>query len=645
MKHYYINLKRRPERNQNMIDLFAKLEITDYERIEAVDGNLVDYSKVLKSGMQVCKNWLDPLEDRPLTTGEVGCILSHIVAWSRIVKSGEPGVVLEDDLFHSSDKYNLTQIKERLDEFDLVYLSKWNMDMEMVGFDDLFETPGYCYWTAGYALSVQGAQMLLNDVGLNNLIPADEYLPMMLGTSPLLDKYPQFKELPKLKGLAYKENIFHPYKRETEIGRTDTETATTFKEWKNFKLLTVATESLKAENLIKSCEVHGLELEMLGVGEPWEGGVMADGPGGGHKVHYLRSRLRNVDDHDIVMFVDGYDVVINDNQNELIKRFKQFGADVVFAAEPIIWPDNTIADQFPQVHTRNRYLNSGVFIGRAVVIKEMLKNDIKKKDDDQLYYQKLFLSGKYNIRLDVENYLFQCVSGSANSLSVSDNNQVYNSETGCYSCVLHGNGGDQDKEAYTRLVNLILNQGAVIPINIARYNKIWTVADNIVAFEYMTPQMCDDLIGACDARGGWEPRPDDAYPAQEIRIKTLCPSLYKYLDNHLTKNIWPQLEAYWPPMSMYGIRDFFAMRYSLDTQTELALHNDASMVSGSVKLNDDYQGAELTFPRQHFTNRHIPRGLMLMWPGQVTHPHVCEPLEEGVKYSLTLWTKRFTQDT
>ena len=29
--------------------------------------------------------------------------------------------------------------------------------------------------------------------------------------------------------------------------------------------------------------------------------------------------------------------------------------------------------------------------------------------------------------------------------------------------------------------------------------------------------------------------------------------------------------------------------------------------------------------------------------GQVTH--VCEELEEGVKYSLTLWTKRFTQDT
>ena len=645
MKHYYINLESREDRKNNMEKLFADLEIENYERINAVEGNLVDYQKVIDNKMKVCERWLDPLEDRPLTPGEVGCTLSHITAWSKIVTSNEPAIILEDDLYHSSDKYNITQISEKLDEFDLVYLSKFNMDKNAKGFDDLFEIPGYCYWTAGYALSVKGAAKLLNNVAVQNIIPADEYLPMMLGTSPLADQYPEFKDVPKLKGIAYKENVFHPHSRNTPIGNSDTENNLRFKDWKNFKLLTVATESKKAEDLIRSCKEKNLELEMLGVGEKWQGGVMADGPGGGHKVHYLRSRLRNVDDLDIVMFVDGYDVIINDIQEELINRFKQFGADVVFGAEPLLWPDTNIADLFPEVHTRNRYLNSGMFIGRAKVLKEMLRTDIKKADDDQLYYQNLFLSGKWNIKLDVENYLFQCVSATANSLSVSENNQVYNSETGCYSCVLHGNGGDDDKKAYKNLVNQVLNKGSVIQINFAKYNKIWTVADDILACEYLTPQMCDDLIGACDELGGWEPRPDDAYPAQEIRIQHLCPSLYKEMEKNLEKKIWPQLEAYWPPMSMYGIRDYFAMRYSLDTQTSLRLHNDASMVSGSVKLNDNYVGAELTFPRQHFTNRHIDRGLMLLWPGQVTHPHVCEELEEGIKYSLTLWTKRFTQDT
>ena len=645
MKHYYINLERRLDRKINTEELFTDLGVTDYQRIDGVDGALIDYDKVLGNKMNVCKTWLDPLEERPLTPGEVGCILSHIIAWTQIVKTNKPAVILEDDLFLATTNYNEKQIEEKLTDFDLVYLSKWNMDMEMVGLDDLFEHPGYCYWTAAYALSVEGAQKLLNTVALQNLIPADEYLPMMMGLSPLADKYPQFNDLPKLKGLAYKENVLHPHARETDIGKTDTENTDRFKDWKEFKVISVATESAKADNLVLSAHNNGIEVELLGVSEPWQGGVMADGPGGGHKVHYLRSRLRNIDDNDIVMFVDGYDVVINDTEEALITRFKQFGADVVFGAEPILWPDSSIADQFPEVHTRNRFLNSGGFIGRASVIKEMLRGDIGKGDDDQLWYQQIFLSKKFNIKLDVENYIFQCVSATANALSISPNNQVYNRETGCYSCVLHGNGGEQDKKAYKTLVNQLLNKGSVIPVNLSKYNKIWTVADDIVAFEFMTPQMCDDLIGACDDAGGWAPRPDDAYPAQEIRIQTLCPSLYKEMENRLTNSIWPQLEAYWPPMTMYGIRDFFAMRYSMDTQTELALHNDASMVSGSLKLNDDYQGAELTFPRQHYTNRHIPRGLMLMWPGQVSHPHVCEPLEEGVKYSLTLWTKRFTQDS
>ena len=99
----------------------------------------------------VCKyatTGLDPLEDRPLTTGEVGCMLSHLTAWSKIVVSGQTGVILEDDLYYSTDKYNIAQIQERLDEFDLVYLSKYNMDPNAQGFDDVFEIPGYCYWTA-----------------------------------------------------------------------------------------------------------------------------------------------------------------------------------------------------------------------------------------------------------------------------------------------------------------------------------------------------------------------------------------------------------------------------------------------------------------------------------------------------------------
>jgi len=121
MKHYYINLEKRLDRKENMEQLFSQLEIPA-QRIDAVDGSLVSYEKLLENNMDLCKSWLDPLQDRPLTPGEVGCILSHTIAWTQIVKTGEPGVILEDDIFLDKPSYNVRQIEERLDDFDLVYL-------------------------------------------------------------------------------------------------------------------------------------------------------------------------------------------------------------------------------------------------------------------------------------------------------------------------------------------------------------------------------------------------------------------------------------------------------------------------------------------------------------------------------------------
>lgn len=96
---------------------------------------------------------------------------------------------------------------------------------------------------------------------------------------------------------------------------------------------------------------------------------------------------------------------------------------------------------------------------------------------------------------------------------------------------------------------------------------------------------------------------------------------------------------------MYGLRDAFVMRYALDTQVSLNLHHDASLVTGSIKLNDDYEGADLIYPRQGISNKDIPVGKMILFPGQVTHGHECLPLKQGVKYSLTIWSCRYIGDT
>jgi hypothetical protein len=60
-------------------------------------------------------------------------------------------------------------------------------------------------------------------------------------------------------------------------------------------------------------------------------------------------------------------------------------------------------------------------------------------------------------------------------------------------------------------------------------------------------------------------------------------------------------------------------------------------VSMSVKLNDNYTGAELEFPRQGVTNASLAIGEVVAWPSLVTHPHASAPITSGVKYSLTIW--------
>lgn len=79
------------------------------------------------------------------------------------------------------------------------------------------------------------------------------------------------------------------------------------------------------------------------------------------------------------------------------------------------------------------------------------------------------------------------------------------------------------------------------------------------------------------------------------------------------------------------------IKYEVGQQEELRLHHDVAQVSASIKLNDDYEGAELEFPRQKYSNKNLRVGQMLAWPSLVTHPHRSLPITRGVKYSATVW--------
>lgn len=163
------------------------------------------------------------------------------------------------------------------------------------------------------------------------------------------------------------------------------------------------------------------------------------------------------------------------------------------------------------------------------------------------------------------------------------------------------------------------------------------VAPDVIQMPFWTPEFCATVIRAAEAAGGFEPQPDDPVPGHEISLAAISPRLFEAVENDIGARMWPQIRRWWPLVDYHGLRDVFVIRYEPGQQEELRMHHDVAQVSASIKLNDDYEGAELEFPRQSFDNGSVPVGDLIAWPSLVTHPHASRVITRGVKYSLTIW--------
>lgn len=615
MKTLVINLKRRQDR----LDRFLKTnstKLTDHEVIEAVDGRELTIEKLNDMGFDTDKDWRDPIRKTKLTRGEVGCFLSHWKAWERCVELNESVIIMEDDAI-VTDEFSEYKVDGLLAGYDLIYLARKEMRPDRaISLGDELEVPFYPYWASGYAITPQAALTLLGGGGKDRIIPADEYLPLML---------------PSLAAVAYKVNVVTTLSKADGITDIDPQSEDDYFLDFPVHVVTVGTDPEKCEMLQRSADFYDIKFTNLGLGVEW-GGTDMSGPGGGHKINLLREYIRDLPDHHVVLFMDGYDTFFAGDLETITRRYFGFGNRVLFAAERVLWPDKTAFH--PLSHTPFRHLNSGLFMAEVGTLKAMLLEPIADHEDDQLYYQRKFLSGRYDIALDYECYVFQCFAPELGKKG----NLLHNPTTGCCPRIYHGNGGAEAKEQLKSLYRTF----DFSPTAYLRVRDVQMLDRDMLLVDFMTPSMCEGMIRAADACGEWGSLSYDKFPAMEIRLKKL--GMWELMEEHWKKVLFPVIEKHWYPMEMYGLRDAFVMRYSLDTQRSLRLHTDASLVTGSVKLNDDYLGADLYFPRQNVSNRDIPVGKCILFPGQVTHGHTCTELTHGVKYSLTMWTSRMRDD-
>jgi GR25 family glycosyltransferase involved in LPS biosynthesis len=117
-----INLDRYPDRMARFM-AYNTIDGVEIVRMQAVDGEKLDRADL------VARNLIAP--DLIYSTNSVACSLSHVRCWQRIIESGRPGVVCEDDVALRRDFGRLHEaFAAELARADAIFWS-YNFDMHV----------------------------------------------------------------------------------------------------------------------------------------------------------------------------------------------------------------------------------------------------------------------------------------------------------------------------------------------------------------------------------------------------------------------------------------------------------------------------------------------------------------------------------
>jgi hypothetical protein len=209
-------------------------------------------------------------------------------------------------------------------------------------------------------------------------------------------------------------------------------------------IFTFATDLSKARYLKQTEEFHNIHINYIGASK-WTGYL--------DKITYMKTAIATLPPDDIVCFVDAYDVLVNEDESEIIRRFKSYDCDLLFGVELNCYPD-TYKSDLDSVNTIEgnlyKYINTGGYIGYTKAVKDMFewKNDAELKaicdrGTDQAYGIEYFLSNvnTKQLKLDIECKLFQNMHlVSWNELEFR-NGHMYNIVMEVSPCFIHFNGG------------------------------------------------------------------------------------------------------------------------------------------------------------------------------------------------------------
>lgn len=210
--------------------------------------------------------------------------------------------------------------------------------------------------------------------------------------------------------------------------------------------ITIATKPhIVLEKIKQKVQENKEDIYVLGTQENRPIGWNAKG-NFGIKLKEVKDFLLNqpLNNDDVILFTDAYDVIYCSNHSEILKKFYEFDHPIVFGAETECNPDPSQAIKYTIRDKEFSYLNSGLYIGYVWAIKQcILEYEYNDQHDDQLYWTLQYFKHPNLITLDYNNKLF------LNTYNMNMDFYRYDGQKGNYKdripCFIHVNGPNKSE--------------------------------------------------------------------------------------------------------------------------------------------------------------------------------------------------------
>ena len=168
---------------------------------------------------------------------------------------------------------------------------------------------------------------------------------------------------------------------------------------KPFEIITVATHDEGTYRQLIHND-YDVSINTLGYGKSWEGFMM--------KYRLVYEHIQDKEDDLIVVFLDGFDSLINGDPKEAIQCFLDQDKKVLYSVDKITNPiQGFVYNRVFHAKDNPHHLNSGMYIGYVKYLKIFLKNVLTSKyTSDQKATIELFHHFDF-VGTDENEYIFR----------------------------------------------------------------------------------------------------------------------------------------------------------------------------------------------------------------------------------------------